>query len=98
MRRKITYNRMRKFIIKKGKSISLFQSNYIQLQSVVSSITPQKYTVQAVPSKKKKNPQERKRKGKRDGKKEKKNKEMEKRRRRRKGWKEFVRKERKNGE
>ena len=37
----------------KRKSLSLFQSNYIQLQSVVSSSTLRKYTVQAVPSKKK---------------------------------------------
>ena len=41
-------------MIHKGK-ISLYSSqNYIQLQSVVSSITSWKYTVQAVPSKKKK--------------------------------------------
>ena len=41
-------------MISKGK-ISLYSSrNYIQLQSVVSSITSWKYTVQAVPSKKKK--------------------------------------------
>ena len=40
-------------MIQKGK-VSLYSNkNYIQLQSVVSSITPQKYTVQAVPSKKK---------------------------------------------
>ena len=38
----------------KRKNLSLFQSNYIQLQSVVSSITPRKYIVQEVPSKKKK--------------------------------------------
>ena len=37
----------------KRKSLSLFQSNYIQLQSVVSSSTLWKYTVQAIPSKKK---------------------------------------------
>ena len=42
-------------MIQKGK-VSLYSSqNYIQLQSVVSSITSWKYTVQAVPSKKKKN-------------------------------------------
>ena len=57
--------------------VSLFQSNYIQLQSVVSSITPRKYTVQAVPSNKKKTL--RRERGK--------EKEMEKRRRREKGWK-----------
>ena len=40
-------------MIQKGK-ISLYSSqNYIQLQSVVSSITSWKYTVQVVPSKKK---------------------------------------------
>ena len=54
----------------KRKNISLFQSNYIQLQSVVSSITPRKYIVQAVPSKKKKKPTG-------DGKEEKKRKWME---------------------
>ena len=41
-------------MIQKGK-VSLYSSkNYIQLQSVVSSITSGKYTVQAVPSKNKK--------------------------------------------
>ena len=60
----------------KRKSLSLFQSGCIQLQSVVSSITSWKHTVQAVPSKKKK----------------KKRKEVENMRRRKKGWKEFVRK------
>ena len=44
---------MTKFIDIKRKSLSLFQSDYIQLQSVVSSITSWKHTVQAVPSKKK---------------------------------------------
>ena len=38
----------------KRKSLSLFLSGYIQLQSVVSSITSWKHTVQAVPSKKRK--------------------------------------------
>ena len=37
----------------KRKSLSLFQSGYIQLQSVVSSITSWKHSVQAVPSNKK---------------------------------------------
>ena len=60
----------------KRKNLSLFQSSYIQLQSIMSSLTSRKYTVQEVPSKKqkKKNPQE-----------------MEKRRRRKKGGKEYVR-------
>ena len=38
----------------KRKSLYLFQLDYIQLQSTVSSVTSWKYTVQAVPSKKKK--------------------------------------------
>ena len=38
----------------KRKSLSLLQSNYIQLQSVVPSITSWKHTIQAIPSKKKK--------------------------------------------
>ena len=42
----------------KRKNLFLFQSSYIQLQSVMPSLTSRKYTVQAVPSKKKKNPQE----------------------------------------
>ena len=37
----------------KRKSLFLFQSNYIQLQSVVPSITSRKHTIQAIPSKKK---------------------------------------------
>ena len=61
----------------KRKSLSLFQSGYIQLQSVVSSITSRKHSIQAVPSKKKKKLQEEKRKGKRGGKEEKKKKGME---------------------
>ena len=44
---------MRRFIDIKGKVFFLFQSNYIQLQSVVSSITSRKHTIQAIPSKKK---------------------------------------------
>ena len=55
----------------KRKNLSLFKSSYIQLQSVVSSLTPRKYTVQAVPSKKKKKPLKRWKRGeeeKRDGK------------------------------
>ena len=38
----------------KRKSLYLFQLYYIQLQSIVSSVTSWKYIVQAVPSKKKK--------------------------------------------
>ena len=64
---------MKKFIDIKRKSLSLFQSDYIQLQSVVASITSWKHTVQAVPSKKKRKEKERKevekrRRRKRDGK------------------------------
>ena len=85
---------MTKFIDIKRKILSLFQSGYIQLQSVVSSITSWKHTVQAVPSKKKKKREasgrkkerERERKE-RGGKKDKK----------KKGRKEFVRKEREKG-
>ena len=44
----------------KRKSFFLFQSNYIQLQSVVPSITSRKHTIQAIPSKKKKKEKERK--------------------------------------
>ena len=40
--------------VHKRKSLSLFQYDYIQLQSAVSSITSWKHPVQAVPSKKKK--------------------------------------------
>ena len=68
----------------KRKSFSLFPTDYIQLQSVMSSITYGKNTVQADPSKKKRKEKERK--------------EVEKRRRRKKGWKEFVRKEMERGE
>ena len=70
----------------KRKSLSLFQPDYVQLQSEVSSLTSWGYIVQEVPSKKKKK------------RKEKERKEVEKRRRRKKGWKEFVRKKRKKGE
>ena len=73
-----------------------FSQNYIQLQSVVSSITSWKHTVQAVPSKKKSSREKEERKTRWE--KEKKRKEVEKRRRRKKGWKEFVRKKRKKGE
>ena len=61
----------------KRKSLYLFQLDYIQLQSAVSSVTSWKYTVQAVPSKKKKtlkkgrgkeNEVEKRRRRKRDGK------------------------------
>ena len=44
---------MSKFIDIKRKNLSLFQSNSIQLQSVVSLITSWKDTIQAIPSKKK---------------------------------------------
>ena len=59
----------------KRKSLSLFQSNYIQLQSVVSSITSRKHTIQAIPSKKK------------PTKKEKEKERMKRRRRKEKMWK-----------
>ena len=64
---------MTKFIDIKRKSLSLFQSDYIQLQSVVSLITSWEHTIQAVPSKKKRKEKERKevekrRRRKRDGK------------------------------
>ena len=78
---------MTKFIDLKRKSLSLFQSDYIQLQSVVSSITSWEHTVQEVPSKKKKKKEEGE--GKERGGKEEKKK---------KGWKEFVQKERDRGE
>ena len=56
---------MRKIHKHKRKSLSLFQSDYIQLQSVMSSITSWKHTVQAVPSKKKKSFRKKKGKGER---------------------------------
>ena len=74
---------MTKFIDIKRKSLSLFQSDYIQLQSVVASITSWKHTVQAVPSKKKNEGEGKERVGKKEKK---------------KGWNEFVRKERERGE
>ena len=83
---KITYIRMCKFMIQKGKNLSLFQSSYIQLQSVVSSLTSRKYTVQAVPSKKKKSLKREKERGK-----ERKN-EMGKKRKRREKEKEKEKK------
>ena len=83
-------------MIQKGK-VSLYSSqNYIQLQSIVSSITSWKYTVQVVPSKKKKNLK--KERGKENEMEKGERKEVEKRRRRKKEWKEFVRKEKKKGE
>ena len=75
---------MTKFIDIKRKSLSLFQSDYIQLQSVVSSITSWEHTVRAVPSKKKTEGEGKERGGKEEKKKN--------------GWKEFVRKERERGE
>ena len=57
----------------KRKSLSLFQSNYIQLQSVVPSITSWKHTIQAIPFKKKKKEKEKER--------------MKRRRRKGKRWK-----------
>ena len=73
---------MAKFIDIKRKSLSLFQLDCIQLQSVVSSVTSWKHTVQAVPSKKK-----RRKKGKRW-----------KREEEEKGMERVVRKERERGE
>ena len=77
---------MRKFI--DIKSHSLFQSDYIRLQSVMSSITIS--TSSSTKKKKKKRRQRRKREreGKERGGKEEKKK---------KGWKEFIRKERERG-
>ena len=67
----------------KRKSLTLFQSDYIQLQSEVSSLTSPRYSVQAIPSKKKKLQEEKmKEKERKEQKKEKERKEMEKRRRR----------------
>ena len=60
----------------KRKSLSLFRSNYIQLQSVVSLITSWKHTIQAIPSKQKKKT-----------KKEKEKERMKRRRRKGKRWK-----------
>ena len=57
----------------KMKSLSLFQSNYIQLQSMMPSITSWKHTIQAIPSKKKKKEKEKER--------------MKRRRRKRMRWK-----------
>ena len=80
----------------------MFQSDYIQLQSAVSSITSWKHSVQAVPSKKKKLQEEKR--------KEKERKEMEKgvegegketdgkEEKKKRGWRKFVRKERENEE
>ena len=66
---------MTKFVDIKRKSLSLFQSDYIQLQSVVPSITSWERIVQAVLAKKKGGGKEKerkevenKRRGKRDGK------------------------------
>ena len=76
----------------KRKSLSLFQSDYSQLQSEVSSLTSWRYIVQAVPSKKKKRNFRNKR-GKEN--------EMEisgKEEKKKKGWKEFMQKEREKGE
>ena len=64
---------MAKFIDIKRKNLSLFQSNSIQLQSVVSLITSWKDTIQAIPSKKKKGKNEKER--------------MKRRRRKGKRWK-----------
>ena len=63
----------------KRKSLSLFQPDYVQLQSEVSSLTSWGYIVQAVPSKKKKTSGRKKEnKMKISGKEEKKKKGMEK--------------------
>ena len=63
----------------KRKSLSLFQPDYVQLQSKVSSLTSWGYIVQAVPSKKKKKTSGRKKENemKISGKEEKKKKGME---------------------
>ena len=88
----------------KRKSLSLFQSDYIQLQSEVSSLTSPRYLVQAVPSKKKKKLQKKKEgegkeRAEEGGKKEGKGKERDgKEKKKRKGWQEFVRKEREKEE
>ena len=75
---------MTKFIDIKRKSLPLFQSDYIRLQSVVSSITLGSTQYKQFPLKKKREGE-----GKEIGRKEEKKK---------KGWKEFVRKERERGE
>ena len=87
----------------KRKSLSLFQSDYIQLQSEVSSLTSPRYLVQAVPSKKKKLQKKKEGEGKEraeeGGKKEGKGKERDgKEENKRKGWQEFVRKKREKEE
>ena len=76
----------------KRKSLFLFQSNYIQLQSVVPSITSRKHTIQAIPSKKKRGKGERE-----NEKKEKERKEVEKRRRRKRDAKSLCGRKRKRG-
>ena len=59
----------------KRKSHYLFQVDHIQLQSSVSSVTSWKYTVQAVPSKKKKEGEGKERGGKEEKKKKKRGRE-----------------------
>ena len=83
MLRKITCDRMRKFIVIKEKSLFI----PIRLQSEVSSLTSWGYIVQAVPSTKKKK--------KTSGRKEENEMKISgKEEKKKKGWKEFVRKER----
>ena len=85
---------MAKFIGIKRKNLSLFQSNSIQLQSVVSLITSWKDTIQAIPSTKKK-----RKKGERENeKKEKEREEVEKRRRRKRDGKSLCGRKGKRGE
>ena len=89
MLRKITCNRTRKLIAIKEK-VSLYSSrNYIQLQSVVSTITSWKHTVQAVPLKKKKK--------KNSGRKKENEMEINKKKRRRRKGKRWKRREEEKG-
>ena len=83
----------------KRKSLSLFQSNYIQLQSMVPSITSRKHTIQEIPSKKNKKKTNKKGKGERENeKKEKERKKVEKRRRRKMDGKSLCGRKGKSGE
>ena len=83
---------MEKFVDIKRKNLSLFQSDSIQLQSVVPSITSWKHTIQAIPSKKKG-------KGERENEKNKKErKKVEKRRKRKRDGKSLCERKGKRGE
>ena len=84
---------MENFIDIKWKNLSLFQSDSIQLQSVVPSITSWKHTIQAIPAKKKKGKGERE-----NEKKEKEREEVEKRRRRKRDGKSLCGRKGKRGE